>query len=319
MLFSSATLLSLYAATSFVAALYVFPGRHIYVKASWNDPKAIRHGMKAVGCGVAANLLIIPWLQNTLLGGSASFSDCFFRLGLVPGAYAHFGGLHWDPMAYATDMLRALSILGSLYAADLLESAAYYLLVPGTSPVADLADRLSGVVGLRNYVFGPITEELVYTSMVLQTYLLLQPATRPAVLLLATPMFFGVAHLHHARQLLAAGHRPAQVMLASGFQMLYTTLFGIFTNYIYLHTAGNLWACILLHAVCNYLSFPSLSSDVAAEYCAQVPPALRAPWKMSLLKVWGYAYRLCLLCGFLAFLDGIRTFSSSAGDLFLDA
>ncbi|AAS50180.1 AAL186Wp [Eremothecium gossypii ATCC 10895] len=316
---SSATLLSFYAATSYVAALYVFPGRRIYGHASRNDPKAIWYGMKAVGCGVLANLLIIPWLQSRLASDGFSFVDCFFRLGLVPGAYAHFRGLHWDTLAYATDILRALSILGSLYAADLLDSAAYYLLVPDTSPVVDLVDRLSCTTGLRNYVFGPITEELVYTSMVLQNYRLLQPTISRAMLLLATPMFFGVAHVHHARQLLATGHRPAQVALTSSFQILYTTLFGTFTNYIYYHTAGNLWACILLHAVCNYLSFPSLSSDVFADYCAKVPPALRALWKMRLLHAWGYTYRLCLLCGLLAFLDGIRTFSSSAGDLFLDA
>ncbi|KAL9084672.1 MAG: hypothetical protein Q9159_005102 [Coniocarpon cinnabarinum] len=144
------------------------------------------------------------------------------------------------------------------------------------------AETFSTAIGWRNYVASPVTEELVFRSLILPLHVLalppssLHPAdpapndpntppsdrvTHPAViqLIFVTPLYFGLAHAHHLYEF-RVSHPQApllQGILRSLFQFMYTTIFGWFAAFVFLRT-GSLWACILVHAFCNWRGLPRL-------------------------------------------------------------
>merc|ERR1712094_132494 len=64
----------------------------------------------------------------------------------------------------------------------------------------------------------------------------------------------------HAHNILLKRKEPWKVILQefviSLFKILYTTVFGIYSGWIYLRT-GSLWAAILLHGHCNFFGVPN--------------------------------------------------------------
>jgi len=72
-----------------------------------------------------------------------------------------------------------------------------------------------------------------------------------------TPLIFGLAHIHHFYEYTVSHpHSPIlPAALRSLFQLLYTTLFGAYTTFIYLRT-GSLLAVILIHTFCNWQGLP---------------------------------------------------------------
>ena len=137
-------------------------------------------------------------------------------------------------------------------------------------------------IALRNYVLAPLTEEIVFRGCMVPVLLLafskassseedttsdtsstLSSSTvvRRQVSLIA-PLFFGVAHLHHAWTRLAqkdgGNGRRATIVLSTVVQFLYTTVFGAYVSYAYLRT-GSLLAVILGHAYANWRGLPDLT------------------------------------------------------------
>ncbi|KAF5361657.1 hypothetical protein D9758_007309 [Tetrapyrgos nigripes] len=156
-----------------------------------------------------------------------------------------------------------------------------------------LTDPFSLIV-LRNYMIAPITEELVFRSCILAVYLLTltQPDHPSAMsIILLSPLHFGVAHLHHARETYKRlGRTQAalkRAVLQSTFQMLYTTLFGALCAFLYLRglpststsytemetksaysytlyesRTPSVYAPISAHIFCNCMGFPDFAGDV---------------------------------------------------------
>jgi prenyl protein peptidase len=84
---------------------------------------------------------------------------------------------------------------------------------------------------------------------------------------LIAPLFFGVAHIHHAVVRLqkassssASSFRPSvsSVILMTTFQFIYTTLFGAYATYILIRT-GSVLAVTVSHSYCNLMGLPDLS------------------------------------------------------------
>jgi hypothetical protein len=72
-------------------------------------------------------------------------------------------------------------------------------------------------------------------------------------------VIFGAAHLHHLIMLVRArGYTLKQGLLAVGFQLTYTTLFGAYASFVFMRT-GSLPAVVLCHTFCNVMGFPDLS------------------------------------------------------------
>ncbi|KAF4628741.1 hypothetical protein G7Y89_g9411 [Cudoniella acicularis] len=114
---------------------------------------------------------------------------------------------------------------------------------------------ISGWIGYRNFVAGPITEEVLFRSA--SVPLLLLSHTSNATIIFLTPVVFGLAHVHHFYEFrITHPHTPViGALLRSLLQFTYTTLFGGYATFIYLRT-GSLLAVVMVHAFCNWMGFP---------------------------------------------------------------
>jgi Type II CAAX prenyl endopeptidase Rce1-like len=108
----------------------------------------------------------------------------------------------------------------------------------------------------RNYVIAPWTEEMIFRGCMIPP--LLASGMSAVKVSLVAPLFFGIAHIHHAATRLSNGERLVSVVLLTTFQFLYTSLFGMYASYAFLRT-GSVLAVTLSHAYCNWMGLPDLS------------------------------------------------------------
>ncbi|XP_022090614.1 CAAX prenyl protease 2-like isoform X2 [Acanthaster planci] len=138
----------------------------------------------------------------------------------------------------------------------------YMLLISDTrqlSPVVLLPRewlaRSKGMaIAVRNYIVGPVTEEIVFRACMLP---LLVPCLGNLRAVFVCPLFFGVAHVHHVIEGLRQGaRRPFVIWVGAIFQFFYTTVFGALSAFLFLRT-GHVIACIIVHIFCNFMGFPA--------------------------------------------------------------
>ncbi|XP_044077864.1 CAAX prenyl protease 2-like isoform X3 [Siniperca chuatsi] len=112
-------------------------------------------------------------------------------------------------------------------------------------------------VWLRNQLVAPVTEELVFRGAMLP---MLVPCTGPTTAIFMAPLLFGVAHFHHIiEQWHLHKDSMSVILLVSGMQFLYTTVFGAFTAFIFMRT-GHVVGPVLCHSFCNSKGLPDISS-----------------------------------------------------------
>ncbi|CAH3128465.1 unnamed protein product [Pocillopora meandrina] len=117
-------------------------------------------------------------------------------------------------------------------------------------------------INLRNYLVAPLTEELVYRACLVP---LLVPGFGNAMPIFISPLFFGVAHIHHVIERLQQGENPKDVWSTAIFQFGYTTVFGGYTAFLFLRT-GHLIGPVLCHSFCNFMGFPPLDQVPSSKY-----------------------------------------------------
>ncbi|KAH7393189.1 hypothetical protein BKA64DRAFT_602243 [Cadophora sp. MPI-SDFR-AT-0126] len=128
---------------------------------------------------------------------------------------------------------------------------------------------ISGWIGWRNFVAGPITEEVLFRSA--SVPLLLLARTSNTTIIFLTPIIFGLAHIHHFYEFRIT-HPDTPVIAAiarSVLQLSYTTLFGGYVTFLYLRT-GSLLGVILVHAFCNWMGLPRVWGRVSAGESAMI-------------------------------------------------
>ncbi|KAH7089573.1 hypothetical protein FB567DRAFT_521036 [Paraphoma chrysanthemicola] len=169
-------------------------------------------------------------------------------------------------------------------------------------------ESLSSWIGYRNYVVGPVSEELVWRSFIVPLHVLGQFSGNKIVFL--TPLYFGIAHLHHLYEFrITHGEVPLFVaVLRSLFQFTYTSLFGFFATFVYLRT-GNVYTCMLAHTFCNWMGLPRFYGRVGAD--ATVPivapdvdkrdDGQKAPAYQGKGPLWTVAYYVVLVAGAVGF------------------
>lgn len=110
---------------------------------------------------------------------------------------------------------------------------------------------------IRNLFTAPILEELVFRACMVP---LLRESLKDntTTIVWITPLFFGVAHVHHAFLKWRENHPWKSILLSSIFQLSYTTLFGAYATYVFLRT-NSLLTIIVSHQYCNYMGLPDLS------------------------------------------------------------
>lgn len=125
---------------------------------------------------------------------------------------------------------------------------------------------------IRNHVVAPLSEEFTFRACMLP--LLLQSFS-PLTSIFITPLFFGVgkmphimlsynaitlfilAHLHHMIERLRTGMDKKTAIIISFFQFFYTSIFGIYSAYLFMRT-GHFVAPFIVHAFCNHMGFPDI-------------------------------------------------------------
>jgi prenyl protein peptidase len=135
---------------------------------------------------------------------------------------------------------------------------------------------------VRNFVVAPLTEEIVFRGCMVPP--LLSSGLSVLQVTFVAPLFFGIAHVHHAATRLSNGERLPSVVLVTLFQFVYTSLFGSYASYVFIRT-GSVLAVTVSHAYCNWMGLPDLSFV-----------QIRHPM---------YQYRIILLASFLV---GVFTF-----------
>lgn len=111
--------------------------------------------------------------------------------------------------------------------------------------------------GLRNFVVGPTTEELIWRSCILSVSYHSVPRPSYAWLIFGTPLYFGLAHLHHFYQSFYLEKRGIKfAALQAGVQFAYTTLFGWYANWLWLRT-GSMIGPLAAHVFCNVMGLPN--------------------------------------------------------------
>ncbi|PGH10745.1 hypothetical protein AJ80_07395, partial [Polytolypa hystricis UAMH7299] len=179
---------------------------------------------------------------------------------------------------------------------------------------------LSGWIGWRNFVAGPITEEVIFRSVITPLHLMAEFS--PSQIVFITPLYFGIAHVHHFYEFrLTNPHSLVPAILRSLFQFTYTTLFGWFATFVFLRT-GSLPAVILVHAFCNYFGLPRLWGRVEAPVNVLENGLFRGKQAQNGGQVeeeyrplgigWSVVYYVLLVVGLYAFISGLWVLTESS-------
>ncbi|KAJ2064896.1 CAAX prenyl protease [Coemansia sp. S146] len=115
----------------------------------------------------------------------------------------------------------------------------------------------------RNYVVGPGTEELVFRSAVVPLWI--AAGVSPTACVLASPLVFAVAHVHHAVAMYWNGEKWAAAVVRMLVQLAYTEVFGCYAAALFLRT-GSVAGPVVAHIVCNVMGLPDIQRIREHEY-----------------------------------------------------
>lgn len=148
---------------------------------------------------------------------------------------------------------------------------------------------------IRSCLFAPITEELIFT-------LVLQEDYNNKVVFMNSVLYFGIAHLHHGYELYvddSNAYSLVNITISCFAQLIYTSLFGHISNVIYSQKSqhSRIVNSIVIHSICNYFSFPSITTT-GLYFCGH---------RVSKKIKWGYEviHKTFLLIGLYVFLSYI--------------
>ncbi|TYJ51215.1 hypothetical protein B9479_008227 [Cryptococcus floricola] len=221
---------------------------------SRDHPLTVRARMKAVSCSTLISILGVYATYEHASGSSFSESiiPSLKLLGLPTGLTGSGVGLGLPrilPYVLAPTMM-----LGPLYAMYLCDDIPIISWRRNSESWSAMLKREFGLLEVRNYVVGPLTEELVFRSTVLAASILGGLSFKS--LIFGTPLWFGLAHVHHGLELYRKNGRTSQAALhalfACLFQLTYTTLFGWFASYLFLRT-GSVIPPLVAHMFCNVM------------------------------------------------------------------
>ncbi|KAI9727180.1 MAG: hypothetical protein M1828_007381 [Chrysothrix sp. TS-e1954] len=292
-------------------------------KLSRDAPNVIRARIRAVTCSCLSTTVLTLYVA-------------VYVAKLAPLETLHVFGC-W-PIALL-DIVRMMLLVATLFAGPLFERIVIESKWRQWKSLVPLKETLGSWIGWRNFIAsgegnvtvlvdasqGPITEELIWRSNVIPLHIFAKVS--PGYLVFVTPLYFGIAHIHHFYEFrLTHPDTPLlPAVLRTALQFTYTSLFGFFAAFVFLRT-GSLAAAIIAHSVCNWMGLPRLWGRVEAPVLMGPPDASRkedaspldAPSprdfyvaKGQLDVMWTVAYYLLLIGGALGFYHGLWPLTDS--------
>jgi prenyl protein peptidase len=296
---AQAALYSLLVTIVYVGIFYLHPKTRPSATVKRDDPAVVRLRMTLI---TIATAIIVLGIVPTVLVGTGVYGNWLWAVLSQK--------LVWNSLdAFAQgllDILKALALTAILFVAPLTDT--FYFKYQekrdtlGYGPGAvtwpafkqDIRTELFNVWGLRNYLVGPLSEELVFRSAILALFLSSSSGLSLTQLVFLTPLYFGVAHVHHAVELYrAVDPYPAVfIFFTTLFQFAFTTIFGWYAAFLFLRF-GSVWPPVFVHAFCNALG----------------PPSFVAVGKNSTQTL---VYRLLLIVGIVGFSFSLQFLTESS-------
>ena len=259
---------SILISSSYVLALYFKSSHTVNRTFNRNDPVVIKDRLRRSIAITILNLIILPFVVKYIIASDDSTADILNNLGLLPGVKIQDNnnkssllGLAFEFSQYSfkttlLDNFKTLLLFIILFIGPLFANVYY-----GLNYLLEDIVAYPRWEFLRDLVISPLTEELIYTCCITSIFIpLIHDGSVDAnSILIFTPLLFGMAHLHHAVELYRSHqHKLIAIVLTCLLQMMYTTLFGTITNYIFVRT-GSIWCCFISHAFCNANGLPALT------------------------------------------------------------
>ncbi|KAI9660295.1 MAG: hypothetical protein M1829_006497 [Trizodia sp. TS-e1964] len=309
--YQTAAVITILYTLSYVLPFYIFASTRPSPHLSRDAPSCIQARIRAVTlssavCSAATYLLMVR-------KGLASPWEALHWLGWWPV------GLREISQAM---LLTATLFLGPIFEKGVVEGGWRAWLRGG-----GVGETLGSWIGWRNFVAGPFTEEVVFRSAVVPLHLLCLMS--PLWIVFTTPLYFGIAHIHHLYEYtLTHPHTPfLPALLRSVFQFGFTTVFGFYATFIFLRT-GSLPAAVLAHAFCNWCQLPRLWGRVGTVVAMPPPrtelsdkkdheltPARPGIWEgeqeSDLGVWWSVSYYFLLVAGVVLFSRNLWTLTQS--------
>ncbi|CAG7724973.1 unnamed protein product [Allacma fusca] len=225
-------------ACCYVGSLYIW--KNDKSEASTHPNVMKKRFVSVTGASVVAPLIAYPFIQRELLENH-SILEIF--------------GVRTEGLFLA--IIVPLLLTSILFLGPLAVEYSTGVLKVYAEPSFWLA-TLKQLIGIRNYIVAPITEELVFRACIIS---LIGSCLSTSGIVIVCPLFFGAAHLHHAIEQIRLGVPVRRAILISAFQFIYTSIFGAYSAYLFLRT-GHLIAPVLVHSFCNHMGFPDFASVV---------------------------------------------------------
>lgn len=308
---STAAILSVAFTLVYIIPLYLSSATRPSPTLTRDAPSSIRARVRAV---TISSLLSLA-LTILILHGSGEVS---------PQGILHLLGV-W-PISIL-DIGKVLLLVMTLFAGPLFENG----IVDGGLKhwiwFRGLHETLSSWIGYRNYVVGPVSEEIIWRGMIIPLHILAHVSGKKIIFL--TPLYFGIAHVHHLYEFRIT--HPDLPMIAaiarSVFQFAYTTLFGFFAAFTFVRT-GSIYSLILAHSFCNWMGLPRFWGRVGVEAGVPIGPpdadkrsddqnAYDNDLSTHTSKgiVWTIAYYIVLVAGTYGFYRGLFPLTESSNAL----
>lgn len=179
---------------------------------------------------IASTMLSLAFVVTLYLNGGYSLKDTLNQLGLT-----HFHA-------------RSITLTPLLYLGYIVQ------LLITHSPLTESLD----IHFLRNIIVAPLTEEVCYRLCIVSLLRLDDHSYSNMSIVLLSPLFFGLSHLHHGVVSYLQHRSVARSIIITSFQFAYTSLFGSFAAFIYLRS-GSIYPCIISHSLCNYFGLPMIN------------------------------------------------------------
>ncbi|KAL8941897.1 MAG: hypothetical protein Q9211_001631 [Gyalolechia sp. 1 TL-2023] len=222
----------------------------------------------------------------------------------------------WYPLGIL-EVAKSFLLTALLFTGPLFESIAIHGRWKDWTRGQPIRESLASWIGWRNYVVGPVTEEILFRSLLVPLHLLTPLSSIRVVFF--TPLYFGIAHVHHFYEfVLTHPHTPiAPSIIRSLIQFSYTTLFGWYATFVFIRT-GNVAAVTLAHTFCNWAGLPRVWGRVEPRI-AVGGPTIRGK-EDSGIKLnreakgswaWSAAYYVLLVAGAVGFQQSLWILTES--------